>query len=67
MSEWIKCSERMPQSYMPVVVKTLCGRTGIMLRGFHWVKCKGFEPFKVSDVPGDVITHWKMLPTDTSQ
>ncbi|PLR48673.1 hypothetical protein CYR40_05775 [Chimaeribacter arupi] len=62
MSDWIKCSDRMPPSYMPVKVKTLRGRTGVMYRAFRWRKAVGFGEFKISEVPGDMVTHWMPLP-----
>ena len=66
MSEWIKCSERMPTPDDYVLVKVAFG--GIHLarhRGDEWIQDKehcnssGF----ISSVIKNRITHWQPIPT----
>lgn len=59
--EWIKCSVRTPDAYIPVRVKTLTGREGFMYHAFKWNRIRSMGSFRVCDVKYDVITHWKPI------
>lgn len=69
MSEWIKCSDRMPRVGVPVL---LVGREVVQFSayrlqgigfacrdGYQWVTCDDLEADPVSETEP---THWQYLP-----
>lgn len=70
MSEWIKCSDRMPAPDQYVLVKVAfgrvhlaCQRRGEWLQDKEYCNSSGF----ISSVIGNRITHWQPLPSPPEQ
>lgn len=65
MTEWIKCSERMPEEFADVLVVT---EDSQVREGYHFVyagappvwKIYCYRKLYVNDV--EIVTHWMPLP-----
>lgn len=61
MSEWIKCSERMPEETDDIIVVS----DGIVVSGISYSRRYGFYMAALeydSDAPIKDVTHWMPLP-----
>lgn len=62
MSQWVKCSERMPEETDDIIVA--CS-DGIVMSGISYHHRKGFYIAALeydSDEPVTDVTHWRPLP-----
>ena len=62
MSEWIPCSERLPQGSKPVLITILWSKYQDLevSIGEYWEKTEGWGEFAMGDITGEVIA-WKPL------